>query len=1576
MSRTKKIIRSALIAAGALVALLIVAVLVVPRTDRFRNYVRNQIVKATEDSTGGRVEVGSFDFDLSRMRALVTGFVIHGNEPAGAAPFLSIAKVEVQIHLLRSPGHPFDIAYLGVEAPRANIMVLSGGRTNIPTPKVRSTSDKSGLETLVDLEIGRFQLTNGLLAFESLKQPMNVQGNNLRAQLAYNIRSDNYRGTLSMEPIYAVAGRNTPVTARVTLPVTLGRDRVDIRQASIATQASTILIDASVEKMRDPKASAHISGHIATADLKNGGDLPIDVNARNAPAQIDLDANAIVGSQVIQVSGLRVGLGHSVIEASGALKGAGRNGALTFRTRFALGELGRLVNKTIKPDSMVALDGRASMDEHNLRVTDMRLTAFGAEVDGSVSLEDFARYKLNANLRPFDIQTALRMMNQKLPYQGVISGSFSAAGDTKIAGTKSVTAQARMNIAPNGGRVPVSGRLNADYNGAADDVSVLDSFLALPHSRLNLNGSLSQTLNVAFNTRDLGDLLAAVPAKSAPPITLNQGSITFDGAVTGGMSTPNITGRLVANKFAVEGRQFDTLAADVAATGSGASIRNGTLTRAGTGRPEAMQVQFAAAAGLRNWAATPRSPLSANLQVRNADLADVLALAGRPPAGYSGPLTVTANIGGTVGNPQGGAAVDVGAGAIEEEPFDRAQIQVNLADQLVTIPTAYIKSGAGQANLTAEYRHPRESFTTGSLHAHLETNQMNLAAIRTAQKEQPDTSGRVQVAADATAEKNAGDFLLTAVNADISAAALRLKGQYYGDINATARTNNQTVTYNLTSNLAGGSIRVNGNTRLVADYPTNADASIANLTIERALVLAARPDIPARGVLSANAHVSGTIKDPQADAALNLTRAVISDEPIDRAQLRVAYRADSVNVPQFEIVAGSAHINLTARYNHPAGDLQRGSAQFSINSSPIDLTRIRNVQKVRPGMGGTVEISANGDAAVRPGTPRILLSSLNARVAGSRIASQGKNLGNLTFTANTTSGNRLNFALDSNLADAAIHGSGDAQLTGDYPVNAQVTFNNVLYTHLQALLGTTTTASPGFEGATEGRISVSGPVLKTDQMRGELQLTKLSLTTLPQPGAGKSVTIANDGPIGVSLDAGTVRIQRAHLTGPQTNIQAEGSASERTMNLNLNAAVDLSLLPDFSRVIDSTGKIALAAQVRGSMAKPLVNGQLQLQNASVNYRGVENGLSNANGVIAFNGNTARVQNLTAESGGGKISVTGFVGFVNVVRFALRANADKIRVRSPQGASVVASAEIRLSGTTENSNVTGTVTINQMTYNPQSDIGSMLTRAAPPVQSASTPSPMLENMKLDIRVHTLTGLTVQAALARNLRADVDLRVRGSAATPGVVGRVTISEGQLVFFGATYTVDRGSIGFYNPLRIDPVLDLTLETQAKTVTVTLRVTGPIDNMNLSYTSDPPLQFQEIVGLLASGKTPTSDPTLLANQPPAPEQSVQQMGESAILGKAVADPVSSRLERVFGVTQFKIDPSFSSGSDVPTARLTLQQQITHNLTFTYTSALDDPNGQIVKIEWAFSPQWAAVANRDQNGIFSINFLYKRQFR
>src|SRR5207302_8882332 len=90
------------------------------------------------------------------------------------------------------------------------------------------------------------------------------------------------------------------------------------------------------------------------------------------------------------------------------------------------------------------------------------------------------------------------------------------------------------------------------------------------------------------------------------------------------------------------------------------------------------------------------------------------------------------------------------------------------------------------------------------------------------------------------------DFQVTAVNADASAHNLRFEAQNYGDVTATARTNGQTVNYNVVSDFAGSNIRVNGGTQLARNYPTTADANISKLPIERILALAKRADISAK----------------------------------------------------------------------------------------------------------------------------------------------------------------------------------------------------------------------------------------------------------------------------------------------------------------------------------------------------------------------------------------------------------------------------------------------------------------------------------------------------------------------------------------------------------------------------------------------------------------------------------------------------------------------------------------------------------------------------------------------------------
>src|SRR5580692_9672733 len=240
MTRRVKILRNIGAGLAAFVLLAVVAGILVVRTDWFRNYVRQKVITATEEGTGGRVEIGSFTFDWTHLSATVTDFVIHGNEPAGAPPYLSAGRVEIHVRLFTSIHHLLDITYLGVDRPQANIVVAADGSTNVPKPKpsASTSSQKTPLQTVVDLAVGHFDLTNGSVTFNSHQQNFDLRGESLHVQLWYDVLKQGYKGEVAMAPLYVVSGRNTPVKFLLTLPLTLGSDRIAFQNARLETDRS------------------------------------------------------------------------------------------------------------------------------------------------------------------------------------------------------------------------------------------------------------------------------------------------------------------------------------------------------------------------------------------------------------------------------------------------------------------------------------------------------------------------------------------------------------------------------------------------------------------------------------------------------------------------------------------------------------------------------------------------------------------------------------------------------------------------------------------------------------------------------------------------------------------------------------------------------------------------------------------------------------------------------------------------------------------------------------------------------------------------------------------------------------------------------------------------------------------------------------------------------------------------------------------------------------------------------------------------------------------------------------------
>ncbi len=1622
MSKPSKIAAIVGLSLAGLLLVLVVAALIIVRTDRFQNFVRDKIIASTEEATGGKVDLDSFAFDWSRG-ATARNFVIHGTEPAGAAPLFRARQIHVELRLLSGVKHAVDLRSVTLDEPRANIIVYPDGTTNIPEPKVKTkSSDKTGLDTVVDLAIGKFEIRNGAVTFASHTTPIDARGENLTAQLFYNVAPPSYRGRVSIEPLYIKQGRNAPLRVNITVPVVLGKDRIDVTDAQIATPESQVIFSGSMDHLVSPRSSVHVNARLSLKEASRFADIPISAEAgTRLPGTLDADVMADADENTVKLATARLTLGRSNFEGSGTLKDPSGHGTLQFHTALALEEFGRLFRLAQQPGGMFQAEGNAKLlggseylitgnvhgrdlsfrqgkqriagisvvsamlvDPRRFELNGLRLDAFGGQFAGDAGLENSRYYHLAGQLRNFDVRSVAKVFGEQTGYSGVISGPVEAQGDLKAPGASGLKARTRLAIAPGRGGVPVSGRIAADYRGETGAVQLTDTFLALPHSRLDLAGSLGQQIRVRLRSKNLDDFLPAVAMASSPPpkempVRLENGSAEFEGAVAGSLDNPKITGHLKLVRFALENRAFDRLDADLGASRSGASVQNALLSR-GT-----MQARVDASAGMRNWKPEDGQPLRAQASIRNADLADLMAIAGQKDVPVSGGLTADANLGGTVANPTGAATLTVVNGSAYDEPFDRLDARVDFSDQVIALPSAEVAAGKARLRLTGTFRHPQDTLSKGLIQARLDGSNISLADLRTVQKQRPGIAGEGQLNADVSASldqvNGAPELRVTGVNGDFGVRGLRDQGRKYGDLAATARTSGNTVGYRLDSDFAGSAIRVRGQTRLQPEYPTTANASIDNLPIEQVLAVASKSDIPIRGMLSGRADVNGAMDKISANADVRVVKAVVYGEPIDRMELRATYTPQSADVPLLEVVAGPSRLSLRASYSHAPKDLENGRLLVHVNDSTIHLAQLRSVQKQRPGLGGTVRLAADGVAEVRKGKTgsEILFSTLNLNLGATGLEANKKQFGDLRLAA-TTRGNVVDFNLDSTLAGSSVHGRGQARLLDDYPLTAELTFANLKYSGLQPLISSSS-AAQGFDALAEGRVTVSGPTRTPDAFKGALELSRVELTATPAGNNGaRPVTIRNDGPVVVALDRSVLRVDRAHFTGPSTGIRVAGAAPLQgggAMNFNVSADTDLSLLHDFDRSVYSAGKVVLQAGVRGTASKPVVNGELELRGASFNMTDLPNGLSNANGLIVFTGDGATIEKLTVETGGGKLSASGSARFLGApLSYELRANAKDVRVRYPEGASVVADADVQLTGGSERSLLSGAVTVNRIAFSPRNDFGSMLSRTATPPQAPAAPKGPLAGMRLDVRIRTSPNVSFLTPLADSLQVNADLRLRGSAANPGMTGRANITRGELVFFGTKYTVNQGSVAFYNPLRIAPVLDVDLQTVAKGVEVTLNISGPVEDMKLTYHSDPPLQFSELLALLATGKAPASDPTIIAREPATPPQTFEQMGESALVSQAVANPVASRLERVFGVNKLKIDPSFTGGSELPQARMTLQQQITRTLTFTYITNLTQTNDQIIRVEWAINDQWSAIATREENGQFGVDFFYKKQFR
>ena len=807
-----------------------------------------------------------------------------------------------------------------------------------------------------------------------------------------------------------------------------------------------------------------------------------------------------------------------------------------------------------------------------------------------------------------------------------------------------------------------------------------------------------------------------------------------------------------------------------------------------------------------------------------------------------------------------------------------------------------------------------------------------------------------------------------------------------GDVAASM---NQASVANASIVYEGVTASGNGSIALTEWGATDASAivgnvEIGNVDLTHALALAGYKEVDVNGTLTAAAHVSGTLGQPVGSADMTLSKGLIYQQPYDSITSHLQYVSADLQKISGAFVSGPKRVTFDVAYPHAGQPFPAGTLQISATSNVMALNQIALVRQRQPDIQGAAQF--RGTAAVRVSLDakkeaHFDLVAIDGDGSATKIELGGRDLGDSHITARTQ-GSTLTASFDSNAAKAVIRGQARVELTGDDRTSGSVTFSNAGLNALAALIVTENDAKNiGFDGSAEGQVDFNGPLFTPLQMSATATIGQIEVHPLPGTPLTASIpgfSIRNNGPVRVSFEKSVIRVDEARFVAPETDTTLSGTvelAGSSPLNLRLQGDVSLAMLRNFVPDLACSGTVAVTGNIRGSWNAPDLGGHATIRGGEFHFADFTNGLTNATGEIVFSGTRATIQSFSADTGGGKFTGSGAASLgAGGVAFQFSARTKDVRLRYPQGISSTSDSDIQIVRSPQRSAISGTITVRRLVFNPQQDTAGTLAD-----MSRSAPTPVsgdnsLANMNLDVLIQTAPDVALQSKVAESIQADASLRLRGTVASPALLGRVNISQGSVLFFGNKYTISRGSVSFFNPTKIDPVLDVDLQTRARGVDVTLTVTGPPSHLGMTYRSDPPLEFSDIVALLATGRTPDDPSVALRGNAPTP--SFEQLGASTLIGETLANPVAERLQRFFGVSRIKIDPQLAGVGGTPGARLTVEQQVTPDLLFTYITDVSDTSQQLIRAEWAFNPRWSAILAREENGYVGVDFQYKIRFK
>lgn len=826
-----------LILAGVIV-LFVSAAIWYTTTNSFQRYVRRRVVREIERITGGRAEVGSFHIVPFHMQVEIRNVTVHGKEAPWDTPLAHADSLLAQVKVISFLRTEFGFHDVVLDHPVVHIAIgPDGTTTNVPGLRVQTPVPvDTRVQQLFALSIDHLSVLKGELLWGDQKIPLDFSVRGTDLQMDYSYLRGRYESRLRIGKVDTAYDGYRPFSWSTSVDFSLGPTFVDIQALDWTSGHSVLKANGRVSDFRNPRFDGDYNAQLDLADaaaIARRNDLRRGLAEFKGRGHWTLQEFATSGTMAMRDLGWQ--------DDQLAVKGA------NFSSDYSLTDqelkLSKLQGKF--------LGGNVSGDadvENWLYSTPLLATAKNRREDVAIisatrppkasdkKLPGVQSGIVHLRLRDVSLAEAAAALDvRKHPMgrfhpAGLATGNVEATwkGSPKNADIAfSVSAVPPVRTAAR--ELAMTADMQGKYHAVTDSLELSKFNLSTPASKVQGSGTLAtpSTLHVSISTSNLEEWRPLVTALGGPtnlPFRVD-GDASFSGVVGGTFSSPTLAGTLVAEDFEFtvpatsrtpeKPVHWDSLAASIQFSNRDLLLRGGSLRRGDT------SADFEVSASLQKGQFTESSPYTARVNLHNVDVASTAAL-----ADFDYPVTGTADvslqISGTRAHPQVQGHIHATNASAYDEPIERFDADLHIRRSETTLDNIQLTHENATVTGMAAYTPSTRGFRLD-----LAGKSFDVSRIRQIHLDRLPMQGR----ADFTL-KGDGTLDEPVIDASAQIRDLMLDRELAGELDLQATTKNGQLHLTGRSQFPHGTLNLEGDVGMHADYPANITARADHLDVD------------------------------------------------------------------------------------------------------------------------------------------------------------------------------------------------------------------------------------------------------------------------------------------------------------------------------------------------------------------------------------------------------------------------------------------------------------------------------------------------------------------------------------------------------------------------------------------------------------------------------------------------------------------------------------------------------------------------------------------------------------------------